>query len=138
MKSLSKFWMLLLAAVMLTAFTVQAQTASSASTNTPPAAAKPKPKGKRYMGKIASVDADAKTLTFTMASGTSHVIHITSKTRIKKDGEPATLADAAVGLRVSGQEHQEGDDWIASTLNIGETKKPAASATPDKPAAPAK
>lgn len=127
----------MLTAVTMAAFTTSAQTDSSTSTtpSTPGATApaKPKTKGKRYNGKIASVDADAKTITFTMASGTSHVVHITSKTKIKKDGEPATLEDAKVGEHISGQEHQDGDNWIATTVNIGQAKKKAA-ATADKPA----
>ena len=75
------------------------------------------------VGKIASVDTDAKTFTVTLASGASQTIHITSRTRIRKDGQPATLADAAAGLKVSGTEREDDSgNWVANTVNIGEPK----------------
>jgi hypothetical protein len=132
MKLLAKACLALLAALSMTAFTANAQT-DSTSTNKPPVAAKPRPKP--YMGTIASVDATAKTITVTLTSGASQTIHIGSKTKIKKDMEPATLADAAAGQKVKGSAHKDDSgDWVANTVNIGETKKPAAAATTDKPA----
>lgn len=132
MKTLAKFWVAIVAALTLAAFTAQAQTnTTTTSTNTPSATAKPKPKGKRYSGKITKVDSDAKTITFSMASGTSHTVHITSKTKIKKDNEPATLADAAEGLQVSGTYRaDDAGDWQASTVNIGQTKAKATTTPP--------
>jgi hypothetical protein len=136
MKSLAKICLVLLTAVTLAAFTTQAQTdSSSASTNTPPPAT-PRPKSKRYIGKITSVDTDAPTITITLASGASQTIHITSKTRIRKDHQPATLADVAVGSKVFGAEHQdESKNWVATTLNIGEPRTTAAPAAPAAPPA---
>jgi hypothetical protein len=138
MKSIAKICLVLLTAVTMAALTTNAQTNSTeSSTNTPPAAAKPKPK--RYMGKIDSVDNDAKTITITSASGVTQTIHISSKTRIKKDGEPATFADATVGEKVRGTERQDdAGNWTASTVNIGEPKpKPAPAPPAAAPAAPA-
>jgi len=127
MKSFAKTCLVLLAALTMTAFATNAQTdSSSTSTNKPPAAAKPKPKA--YTGTIASVDSDAKTITVTLASGASQTLKVGAKTKIKKDGEPATLADIAAGQKVKGYEHKgESGDWVANTVNIGEPKpKPAA------------
>ena len=122
----------------MAALTANAQTdapTNSASTNAP--TAKPKPKVKRYTGKIVSVDADAKTITYTTAGGESKTIKLTSTVKIKKDGKPAVLADATVGLRVSGTLHEDADgNWSASTVNIGEPKPKAAVATPANPPAP--
>lgn len=133
MKSITKIWLVLLTALTVASFTAYAQADSSTTTTNAPAA-KPKPKGKRYNGKIASIDKDAKTITFTMASGTSHTLKITSKTRIKKDGEDATLDDATVGEHVSGTERQnEAGDWVASTVNIGHPKPKAATPPPATP-----
>ena len=140
MKSFAKICLALITAVTLAATTGHAQTDSTSGTNKA-ASVPPKPKAKRYAGKIDSVDKDAKTVTITSARSGSQTLHITSKTRIMKDGEPATLEDAAAGLRASGSERQDDSgNWVATTLNIGQTKKPAAPAAPsttppaDKPA----
>jgi hypothetical protein len=134
MKSIAKIWVVLAAALTMAAFTVHAQT-DSTTTNTPPVAKK-KAGSKQYRGKIASVDGDAKTITFSMASGTQHTIKVTSKTHIKKDGDDATFADAAVGLAIRGAYHtNDTGDWIATTVNIGNPAKKAPATPPpaDKP-----
>src|SRR5271168_1049112 len=136
MKRIAKICLVLLTAMTMAAVTANAQTNSMETcTNTPPAAAKPKPK--RYIGKIDSVDAAAKTITFTTASGVTQTIHITSKTRIRKDGQPATFDDATVGEKIRGTERElTPGEWTASTVSIGEPKpKPApAAATTNAPA----
>ena len=128
MKSFAKICLVLLTAVTLAAFTTQAQTDSaSSSTNKSPAAAKPK--SRRCGGKIASVDSDAKTITITLANGASQTIHVTSNTKIKKDGEPGVFADAVVGEKVRASERQDDSgNWVATTVNIGEPKPKAAAA----------
>jgi hypothetical protein len=46
-------------------------------------------------------------------------IKVTSTTKIYKDRNPGTFADAAVGLRVSGSGKKGGDGvWEASNLHI--------------------
>jgi len=143
MKSIARLCLIAVTALTLATVTAQAQTppdSSTTSTNTAPAP-KPRVRGKQYKGTISSVDKDAKTITFSMVSGKTHTIHITSKTRIRKDGEPATMDDAVVGQKVRGT-YRENDskEWVASTVNIGEPKPRAAStpapSTPpaDKPA----
>jgi hypothetical protein len=123
MKSFAKVCLILVTAVTMAASTARAQADSSAtSTNTPPAA-KPKPKAPRFNGKITSVDSDAKTITITMANGTTHVLHITSDTKFKKDGEPAVMADATVGQKIRGAyKKDDSGDWVARTVDIGEPK----------------
>jgi hypothetical protein len=65
-------------------------------------------------------------------------VKITSTTRITKDRQPATFADAVEGLRVSGA-GKKGDDgvWTATTLSImtapAPRPPPAAGATPAPP-----
>jgi Cu/Ag efflux protein CusF len=128
MKSSAKACLVLLAALSLSALSTNAQTnATPTSTNTP-AVAKPRPKP--YTGTIASVDSSAKTITITLASGASQTLHIGAKTRLKKDGQAATLADATVGEKIRGSAHKdESGDWVANTVTIGEPK-PKASAAP--------
>jgi len=136
---LTKVCLILFASLALAVSPSQAQTDSSTAANKPAAPAKAKYKS--YSGKIASVDNDSKTVTL---QGTKkREIKITSKTKIYNDGEPATLADAAVGLHVSGRERQDADGtWFATTLRIGEPKHKApsspAAASPDatNPASP--
>jgi hypothetical protein len=138
MKSLAKVCLVLTTALTLAAFTAQAQTDATSTAPAKPAPAKTPMK--RYFGTIASVDNDAKTITVTLANGSSQTIHIGSKSHIKKDGEAATLADAAAGQKVRGTDHKDdAGNWVANTVNIGEPKPKAAASTPDTaaPAAPA-
>jgi len=121
-----------MAALTLVAYSTNAQTNSPDAGTNKPSMAPAKPKSKRYTGKITSVDADAKTITFTLANGTSQTLHITSKTRIRKDGEPATLADATAGERIYGAERKDdAGDWVAGSVNIGQPKpRPSTNAPP--------
>jgi hypothetical protein len=129
MKSIAKICLVVLTALSLTALTTNAQTNSTPAptgTNTPPMAKiRPKP----YLGTIASVDATAKTITVTLASGATQVIHVGSKSKIRKDGEPGTFADAVAGQKVRGSAHKDDSgDWVANTVVIGEPKPKAAPA----------
>lgn len=134
MKSLTKICLAILTVLTLAAFNAGAQT-NAAGTN---AAPHPRPAGARYNGTVSAVDATAKTFTITMKSGQTRVYHVTSKTTIKKDGDPATFTDIAEGVKVRGAVHKDDSgDLIATTVLIGEVK-PKASATPpaSSPAAP--
>jgi|SRR5271157_312107 len=123
MKSSAKICLVLLAALVMAAFSTNAQADASSSSTNKPAAAAAKPKAKRYAGTIASVDKDAKTITITLASGASQTIHVTSNTKIRKDGEPGVFADAVVGQKVRASERQdESGNWVATTVSIGEPK----------------
>jgi hypothetical protein len=135
MKSFTKICVILLATITLAAYTIEAQTESATpGTNTAPTAPA-KPKRKVYRGKVASVDANAKTITFTMASGVSKTLQLTAKTRIKKSGEPATLADGVEGIKIYGVYHEDEDgNWVANTVNFG-NPKPRVAPTNAPPAA---
>jgi hypothetical protein len=130
MKSITKLSAILLAAA-VTAGTVQAQTNSSpGTTNTAPAA----PRARRapgFRGTIGSIDAATMTLTLKARAGAPETkIKVTSTTKIFKDRDPGTFADAAVGMTVTGA-GKKGDDgvWEAATLRIRTTQP-----TPTPPA----
>lgn len=68
-----------------------------------------------FHGKLLAMDQIAKTITVG-----KRTFQITSDTRIKKGGKPATFADGVVGEPVSGyvKPAQEGK-WIAVSVNFG-------------------
>jgi hypothetical protein len=71
--------------------------------------------GHPFHGKLAAVDQVAKTITV----GKSTYL-ITSDTKIKKAGKPATLADGVVGEEVGGYvKPNEQGKMVATTLNFG-------------------
>ena len=90
---------------------------SRAEGTNPPAAsdqtapAKPKKHHPPFNGKVGAVDVSAKTLTV----GTL-TLQVTSDTKITKDGQPATLADAVVGEPVSGAYHKTADGKLDATV----------------------
>jgi hypothetical protein len=84
------------------------------------------PKGGPFHGKLAAVDKAAKTIIVG-----KRTFQITSETRIKKAGKPATLDDGVVGETVSGYVKPAADGKLAATtVNFG-PKQPAENA--DKP-----
>lgn len=97
----------------------------TAQTNPPPAAqvgagnqaskAGKKPGAGPFHGKLLALDKAAKTITVG-----KRTFQITSETRIKKSGKPATLEEGVVGDPVSGyvKPAQEGK-WIAVSVNFG-------------------
>jgi len=93
------------------------------STNTPAATAPaPKKHSLTFHGKVATVDATA--MCFTVGTMT---INVTSETKIKKDGEPATFSDITVGETIAGAYKKDDAGKInATSLRIGEKKKAAA------------
>ena len=71
--------------------------------------------GLPFHGKLAEVDTNAMTLTVG-----SRTFQITSKTKITKNGQPATLADGIVGQPVSGYYRTNDDgDLDAVTIHFG-------------------
>ena len=76
-------------------------------------------KGGPFHGKLAAVDKINKTIVVG-----KRTFQITSGTRIKKAGKPATLEDGVVGDTVSGYVKAASDGkWVATTVNFG--PKPA-------------
>jgi hypothetical protein len=123
MKSIRKLSAILLAAATCAAWPATAQDATApapppatnATTNTAPRPRRPNP---RYTGIIETIDSTNMVLTLKVSNRESKV-KVTSATKITKDRQPATFADAVVGLRVMGS-GKKGDDgvWTATTMNI--------------------
>jgi hypothetical protein len=134
MKSITKLSVVLLAAAVLTAGAAQVPSDTPGTTNTSPAA----PRARRvphFQGTIASVDTATMTLTLKgKAEAPQTKIKVTSTTKIFKDRDPGTFADAAVGLRVSGSGKKDADGvWEASTLHITTTPAPKPAPSPGGP-----
>ena len=56
-------------------------------------------------------------------------MHVTSDTKITKDGQPARFADITAGATVSGAYKKDADGKLtATTVRIGEKKKKTAPA----------
>lgn len=95
----------------------------------PQAGAAPMAKAKpiAYHGKVASVDAAAKT--FEVGKRT---FKVTDTTAITKDGAPATMADIAVGEKVSGSYWKKEDGSLETkSVKIGAKVEAAAKPTTD-------
>lgn len=140
--SLARFIALTYAAAALLAVPLcsPAQTSNSVSADTkalqtapsdkPQKPAKPGP----FHGKLVSIDKVAKTIVVG-----KRTFQITSETRIKKAGKPATLEDGVVGENVSGYVKPGPDGKLnATTVNFGPkaAAQPAPKSTP--PSEPAK
>jgi len=99
------------------------------NTNVP---SRPRP-NPRYTGIIESIDTNNMVLTLKVANRQSKV-KITSATRITKDRQPATFADALVGMRVNGSGKKSDDGtWTATTMNIlTRPRTPPPAATPNQ------
>jgi hypothetical protein len=125
--------------------TVQAQTSTNtvpAATPAPTTAKKAKPT--RYSGLITALDASSVTVTSTKKTLT---LAIAPTTTFLKDGKKATLADFAVGDKVTGSYttdatgvltahslHTKTPKPVATTTAPATTPAPAAAATPAAPA----
>ena len=97
------------------------ETAIPEASASPAAKAKPLP----YRGKVASVDASAKT--FTVGNRT---IKVTDQTKITKQGAAATMADITVGEKVSGSYWKKDDGSLeAKNIKVGAKMEAAAAMT---------
>jgi hypothetical protein len=114
MKSIIKLSAIVLAALTCVTWPTQAQDATAPATN---AVARPRANN-RYSGIIESIDSANMVLTLKVKTNETKV-KLTSTTKIKKDGQPATFADVAVGQRVRGA-GKKGEDlnWTATTVDI--------------------
>ena len=84
-----------------------------------------------YQGKVASVDAAAKTFTIKTQAGKEHVFAITDKTAITKDEGAATFEDIKVGEVVRGTRTKKGEgQWEAVKVMIGPKEKEGGAANP--------
>jgi hypothetical protein len=129
MKLTTKICLILIAATAIASLPVSAQSTNTApTTNAAPTVRRaPRP---AYRGKISAADAASLTLTVTGMRG-EFKVKVTSKTKITKDGQPATFTDAVAGLNAGGQGKKDADgNWEATTLRLTtpKTAAPAAKA----------
>jgi hypothetical protein len=126
MKMTTKICLILIAATAVASLPVSAQSTNTATTNAAPAMRQaPRP---TYRGKISAADTAGMTLTVTARQG-DFKVKVTSKTKITKDGQPATFADAVAGLTAFGQGKKDADgNWEATTLRLTTPKAPAPAA----------
>jgi hypothetical protein len=95
-----------------------------------------------YHGKVAAVDAAAKTFTI-KGKQKDRVFAVTDKTVITKDGATADLATITAGEEVQGSATKTGDNWEALKVIVGAkaagkgAKKEEAKPTEPAPAAAA-
>jgi hypothetical protein len=93
---------------------VSTEKKATAQTNAP-ASSEKTTKGGPFHGKLAALDKVGKTI---MVG--KRTFQITSETKIKKAGKPATLEDGVVGETVSGYVKPSADGkLIATTVNFG-------------------
>jgi hypothetical protein len=92
-----------------------------------------------FHGKVQAVDVTA--MTFTLAGATPRVFNVTATTKIKKNGQTATLSDAVVGDDVGGYTERTADGKLTA-LSVrfgprpGAKSKAAASPAGSAAAAP--
>lgn len=79
-----------------------------------------------FQGKINALDKIAMTITLEGKEKT-RTIFVTSKTKIMKDGKPATFDDARVGDEVAGQVRETDGKLEAASIRLG--PKPAKTGT---------
>ena len=93
-------------------------TPASGSSTDSGAPAKPKgKKGTPFSGAITAVDASANTVTVDN-NGTPVTLTVNEKTKIKKAGAAATIADLAVGQKVTGSYSEKGGAATAKMINV--------------------
>jgi hypothetical protein len=115
-KTLSKITMIGLAAMLLA---VPAYSHAQDGATNPPAKINKKSHASVFKGKVTSVDAQAMTLTVG-----KRTFKVTAETKITKDSQPATLADAKVGEHVGGTYAKASDGTLtAETLHFGAKPK---------------
>ncbi len=119
MKKLIALYAIIGTALIAAPAAVHAQNNSAQTPSGETVTPKPKKHSLPFHGKVAAVDTAARTVTV----GTL-VINVTAHTKITKDGHPATLADIAVGEKISGSYiKDEAGKLHAMVIHMGEKKK---------------
>lgn len=129
MNCLSKYTFLIMVAGAITALPLDSKSQPvgdknasehKSSESAEPAQTEKKPKAGPFHGKLVAIDKIAKTITVG-----KRTFLITSETKIKKAGKPATLDDGAVGEEVSGYvKPREDGKLAATTVNFGPRAEP--------------
>jgi len=93
----------------------------------------PKARAIPFRGTVTAVDKAANTVTVG-----ERVFHLSSETKLSKDGKPATTSEIVVGESISGN-YTKGDDGklLARTVRVGPKPGAAPGARPSKKVAPA-
>jgi hypothetical protein len=113
----------ILAVALLAALAVGAPfNASAAPKKAAADAGETAPKPIPYHGKVASVDATAKTFTI-KGKQKDRVFSLTDKTVITKDGAAADITAITAGEEVRGSATKSGDNWEALKVTIGAAEK---------------
>ena len=128
MRNLTKLFLASIVAGALTlAVAGSAQSTNKAAAERKASTAEKKPGAHPFHGKLTSIDKSAKTITVGKTN-----YHVSSETKMKKDGKPATLEDGVIDEGVTGyvKPNEEGK-MVASSVNFGgksgsSTKKPRA------------
>jgi hypothetical protein len=90
-----------------------------------------KQKAYPFRGKLSALDTKAKSITL-HGKEKSRTFYLTDKTKIEKNGKPATLEDAVVGEDVAGSTlPDENGKLMLNSLRLG--PKPAVEKKPAKP-----
>jgi hypothetical protein len=123
--SIMKICLALLAVISLMALSMKAQSTGTTSTNKPieadPAPSPPLRLG--YHGKISAVDTENMILTLASRTG-EFKVKISPMTRISKDRQSGTFADAVEGLEATGQGRKSADGtWDAATLLLTSSQR---------------
>jgi len=128
MKKQIALFALVAAALIAAPVVVSAQDAQPEKKQEAGPAAK-KPRGLPLHGKVAAVDAAAGTITVGQTT-----LNITPETKLKKQGQPATIADITVGEKITGQyKKDEAGKLNATVINIGgKSEKPPKREKADK------
>ncbi len=120
MKKQIALFTIMAAALIAVPANTQAQTTNSTTPAAPATTAEAPVKHKKtdateYHGKVAAIDTAGSTITVG-----EHKITVATTTKISKDGKKATLADFAVGDKVSGSYKKDAaGDLIANSLREG-------------------
>jgi hypothetical protein len=135
---------LFVAALLAAALLAPLQAADTPPKNEPAAKAKAEAgeaKGKRkgnpdrvrLGSRVKAVDDAGKTVTLA-GRPKDHLVHITSETRLMKDGKPATFADIKVGEHAQGQGRRRADGNVdALSLRVGPPPAGAAKKKAEQP-----
>lgn len=127
MKSFVKRVCLFLLAACAGGNIVLAQTNAPAAATNKPAATAPR-LNKRFTGKIAKLDAQAKTFSLESTAtdpAASAPTQVNAETKVTMDKKAATFGDLAVGQSVTGFKHQDTEGkWVATAVNVAVPKPP--------------
>ena len=122
-------------AICMVAFALNQGMAQTAGEQNPPPKTSERAKQMPFRGTIVKIDLDAMTVTLG-GKEKDRTFSVTEQTKVKKNGQPAKLADVRVGESVGGLARANGEKWEIVTLNVIEKAEKAQTkgAKPEKDA----